>query len=330
MLARMNSHKFLSVSDVTKTFQENSGKNKIKAVDGVSFNLDQGETLGIVGETGSGKSTLGRLILNLLEPTSGTVTFNSKNLSSLSTKEMRTSRREMQMIFQDPFSSLDPRMTVGDLIREPLDIHKIKSKQDRHDLVQSTAKSVGLPTNSLDRYPHEFSGGQRQRIAIARAIITNPKLIVADEPVSALDVSIQSQILNLLLELQRKLELTYIFISHDLSVVQHIADKIMVLYLGKVVEFGTNFEIFNNPHHPYTKALISAVPKINPHDRTDRIVLLGDIPSTTSKPPGCHFNPRCHLAMDICRVVEPTLLAIKSDPGHQVSCHLFVDESFTQ
>ena len=234
------------------------------------------------------------------------------------------------MIFQDPFSSLDPRMSVGDLIREPLDIHQIMRKQERNDLVQSTATSVGLPADALDRYPHEFSGGQRQRIAIARAIITNPKLIVADEPVSALDVSIQSQILNLLLELQRKLELTYIFISHDLSVVQHIADKIMVLYLGKIVEFGTNDEIFNNPKHPYTKALMSAVPKIDPKDRTDRIVLLGDIPSTTSKPPGCHFNPRCHLAMDMCQVVEPALLALKSDAGHQVSCHLLADECFSK
>ena len=330
MLARMNSHPFLSVSDVTKTFQGSSGKHQIKAVDGVSFTLDQGETLGIVGESGSGKSTLGRLILNLLDPTSGAVTFDSKQLSSLSKKELRTSRREMQMIFQDPFSSLDPRMSVGDLIREPLDIHQIMRKQERNDLVQSTATSVGLPADALDRYPHEFSGGQRQRIAIARAIITNPKLIVADEPVSALDVSIQSQILNLLLELQRKLELTYIFISHDLSVVQHIADKIMVLYLGKIVEFGTNDEIFNNPKHPYTKALMSAVPRIDPKDRTDRIVLLGDIPSTTSKPPGCHFNPRCHLAMDMCQVVEPELLALKSAAGHQVSCHLFADESFSK
>jgi len=231
----------------------------------------------------------------------------------------------MQMIFQDPFASLDPRMTIEDLIREPLDIHKIGSDSERNEAVKKIIGHVGLTEDVLTRYPHEFSGGQRQRISIARAIITRPKLIVADEPVSALDVSIQSQILNLMLDLRREMNLTYIFISHDLSVIQHIADKVAVMYLGKIVEYATVEEIFARPQHPYTKALISAVPQINPEDRTNRTVLLGDIPSPAAQPTGCHFHPRCPIAQPQCSQLEPQLRSI-SAPDHQVSCHLATAE----
>ena len=323
----MKNEQLLSISDVTKTFAGKNSKSPVHAVDGVSFTLNKGETLGIVGESGSGKSTLGRVILNLLPPTSGSIHFDSLDLSALSASELRSARREMQMIFQDPFSSLDPRMKVGELIQEPLDIHKIGTQAERTALVLKIVESVGLSPDAIDRYPHEFSGGQRQRIAIARAIITKPKLIVADEPVSALDVSIQSQILNLLLQLQRELSLAYIFISHDLSVVEHVADKIMVLYLGKVVEFGSIDEIFNNPTHPYTRALISAIPQIKPEHRTQRMVLTGDIPSPADRPSGCHFHPRCAFAVDKCRVVSPELLPLTNQPGHSVSCHVFNGDS---
>jgi oligopeptide transport system ATP-binding protein len=321
MLERMSNQPLLSVSGLAKEFAIKGNKNKIKAVDGVSFSLNAGETLGVVGESGSGKSTLGRLVLRLLEPTAGEINFDGQKISELNPKELRAARRQMQMIFQDPFASLDPRMTIEALIREPLDIHQIGTTAERAEMVRKIVGHVGLTEDALTRYPHEFSGGQRQRISIARAIITKPKLIVADEPVSALDVSIQSQILNLMLELRKELNLTYIFISHDLSVIQHIADKVAVMYLGKIVEFAPVEEIFANPQHPYTKALISAVPQINPKDRTNRVVLTGDIPSPASQPSGCHFHPRCPIAESKCSQQEPVLRTLTT-PGHQVSCHL--------
>ncbi len=317
----MNTQPLLVLKDISKKFQIKGSKNSIRAVDGVSLSINPGETLGIVGESGSGKSTLGRLALRLIEPTTGEIEFDGKKISELGSTELRHSRREMQMIFQDPFGSLDPRMNVESIIREPLDIHNIGTKSERSELVRKTITQVGMTEDALSRFPHEFSGGQRQRISIARAIITRPKLIVADEPVSALDVSIQSQILNLLLQLRRELNLTYVFISHDLSVIEHIADKVAVMYLGKIVEFASVEEIFSNPQHPYTKALISAVPQINPEHRTDRVVLTGDIPSPSSQPSGCHFHPRCPIAQQQCTDVEPVLRNINS-VTHQVSCHL--------
>lgn len=317
----MNNQPLLSVSGLAKEFVIKGNKQKIKAVDGVSFALNAGETLGVVGESGSGKSTLGRLVLRLLEPTAGEITFDGEKVSELKPKELRAARRQMQMIFQDPFASLDPRMTIEALIREPLDIHKIGTDSERAEMVKNIIGHVGLTQDALARYPHEFSGGQRQRISIARAIITRPKLIVADEPVSALDVSIQSQILNLMLDLRKEMNLTYIFISHDLSVIQHIADKVAVMYLGKIVEFASVEDIFANPQHPYTKALISAVPQINPADRTNRVVLSGDIPSPAAQPSGCHFHPRCPIAVEQCSEVEPQLRSITT-ADHLVSCHL--------
>lgn len=321
MLERMNQHTLLEVTGLAKEFAVKGKKKKIKAVDGVSFSLNAGETLGVVGESGSGKSTLGRLVLRLLEPTAGEIAFDGQKISDLKPKELRSARRQMQMIFQDPFASLDPRMTVEDLIREPLDIHKIGNDSERAELVKNIISQVGLTADALTRFPHEFSGGQRQRISIARAIITRPKLIIADEPVSALDVSIQSQILNLMLDLRREMNLTYIFISHDLSVIQHIADKVAVMYLGKIVEYAPVEEIFTRPQHPYTKALISAVPQINPADRTNRTVLLGDIPSPAAQPSGCHFHPRCPIAQNQCSEIEPLLRTV-TIASHQVSCHL--------
>ena len=317
----MSNQPLLKVSGLAKEFAIKGNKERIKAVDGVSFSLNAGETLGVVGESGSGKSTLGRLVLRLLEPTAGEITFDGEKISELKPKELRAARREMQMIFQDPFASLDPRMTIEALIREPLDIHKIGTDLERAEMVKNIVGHVGLTQDALTRYPHEFSGGQRQRISIARAIITRPKLIVADEPVSALDVSIQSQILNLMLDLRKEMNLTYIFISHDLSVIQHIAEKVAVMYLGKIVEYASVEDIFANPQHPYTKALISAVPQINPADRTNRVVLSGDIPSPAAQPSGCHFHPRCPIAVKQCSEVEPQLRSVTT-ADHLVSCHL--------
>ncbi|HEY3313722.1 MAG TPA: dipeptide ABC transporter ATP-binding protein [Bacillota bacterium] len=291
----------------------------VKACDGVSFDIRRGETLGLVGESGCGKTTTGRVVLRLEEPTSGTVKFAGRDIFKLGREELRRLRREMQIIFQDPYSSLDPRMTVGEIVGEPLTVHGVARGKDKEDRVMELLKVVGLTPAHAKRYPHEFSGGQRQRIGVARALALNPKLIVCDEPVSALDVSIQSQVLNLLADLQAKFGLTYLFIAHDLAVIKHISDHIGVMYLGKLVETASEPELFADPLHPYTQALLSAIPIPNPRHHRERIVLEGDVPSPINPPPGCRFHTRCRLAIDRCRVEEPVMRELA--PGHQVACH---------
>jgi oligopeptide/dipeptide ABC transporter ATP-binding protein len=297
--------------------------NTVKAVDGISFNVKPGETIGLVGESGCGKTTVGRAILKLYNPTNGEVLFKEQNISLLKPKELRTVRRDMQIIFQDPFESLNSRHTVGYIIEEPFIIHKTGTPRERKNEVLQLLKKVGLPLNAINRYPHEFSGGQRQRIGIARAIALKPKLIICDEPVSALDVSIQSQIINLLIDLQKEMDLTYIFISHDLTVVKHISDRIAVMYLGKIVELAGADIIYKNPMHPYTKALISAIPRPDPSYKGQRIILKGDVPSPINPPPGCAFNTRCRYAKDICNNEVPVLKEYckGSENEHLVSCH---------
>ncbi|PUB10787.1 ABC transporter ATP-binding protein [Paenisporosarcina sp. OV554] len=300
----------------------------VKAVDDISFEVKRGETFGIVGESGCGKSTAGRTIMRLLEPTGGDIYFESKNLANLDKTQMRKIRKDIQIVFQDPFASLNPRMRVFDIIEEPLINFGVTDRQERVRRVHEVADQVGLTLAQLKRLPHEFSGGQRQRIGIARALISKPKLIIADEPVSALDVSIQSQVLNLMKDLQKEFGLTYIFISHDLSVVKHFCDRIGVMYLGKMVEIAGKHELYGRPLHPYAEALLSALPSSHPLNKKERIILTGDVPSPANPPSGCTFHPRCFSCMDICKTVKPTLLEVENN--HQVSCHLYQDTGIVE
>ncbi len=317
----------LQVEDLKKHFPVTRGivlqkqVGAVRAVDGVTFDVESGETLGVVGETGCGKSTMGRLLLRLLEPTDGRIVFDGRDITGLSRSQMRPFRREIQMIFQDPFSSLNPRHTIGTIVGAPFRLQKVQTPHGVKRAVQDLLELVGLSPEHYNRYPHEFSGGQRQRIGIARALALRPKLIVADEPVSALDVSIQAQVINLLEDLQEELKLTYVFIAHDLSVVRHISDRVAVMYLGTIVELANREGLYEHPLHPYTHALLSAVPIPDPErERTrERILLAGDVPSPLNPPPACRFHTRCWKAQEICRTVTPPLLHIA--PRHQVACH---------
>jgi oligopeptide transport system ATP-binding protein len=304
----------------TGFFQRHTGD--VKAVDDVSFFIYKGETLGLVGESGCGKTTTGRAILQLYKPTSGQVNFDGMDLVGLKGEGLRKMRRKMQMIFQDPYASLNPRMSVVDIITEPLAVHRINSGKDKKERVAELMELVGLNAGLMNRYPHEFSGGQRQRIGLARALALNPDLIICDEPISALDVSIQAQVVNVLEELQDRFGLTYLFIAHDLSMVRHISDRTAVMYLGKVVELADQEELFSHPLHPYTQALLSAVPIPDPASerKRRRIILEGDVPSPANPPSGCNFHPRCPLAQQVCQEVEPEWR--ESSPGHWVACHL--------
>jgi oligopeptide/dipeptide ABC transporter ATP-binding protein len=315
----------LSVKNLKKYFPIRRGVLSrvaayVKAVDDISFEVDKGETFGLVGESGCGKTTAGRAVLRLIEPDAGTIRFDGIDLLSLKREELRLRRRDMQIIFQDPYASLNPRMTIRSIVGEPFAIHRIASGSEREQRVADLLKTVGLDSSLMSRYPHEFSGGQRQRIGIARALALKPKLIVADEPVSALDVSIQAQIINLLADLQRQFGLTYVFISHAIPVIEHISTRIGVMYLGKLVEVGTSAQICLSPRHPYTQALLSAVPIPDPGARKQRVVLRGDVPTPINPPSGCRFHTRCPIAVDRCKVEEPPLRQLED--GRDAACHL--------
>ena len=319
-----NKEVLLQVTDLVKWFPVKKWffekPANVKAVDGVSFDVYKGETLGIAGESGCGKSTLLRTLLRLIQPTSGTLHYDGVDITHMRKKDLRKIRPHMQIVFQDPFSALDGRMKVGKIIEEPLIINGLfPNKKERMARVAQLMEQVGLDASYMDRYPHEFSGGQRQRIVIARALATNPQLLVCDEAVSALDVSVRAQVLNLLADLQEELQLTYLFISHDLSVIEHICDRVAIMYLGKIVEIGDKDDIFNNPQHPYTKALLSAIPKVGEFDRTDRIIIEGDIPSPVNPPSGCRFHTRCPYATEACKT-DPPVADLGND--HMVACHL--------
>jgi oligopeptide/dipeptide ABC transporter ATP-binding protein len=316
----------LEIRDLKKHFPVGEGlfsrnKGAVKAVDGVTLSVEEGETLGIVGESGCGKSTLGRTILRLIEPTSGEIYFQGKNLVAMSQRELREMRRQMQIIFQDPYASLNPRMRVGDIVGEGLEIHKLAKGKAKRDRVIELLRQVGLREDHYGRYPHEFSGGQRQRIGIARALAVNPKFIVADEPVSSLDVSIQAQIINLLQELQEKMHLTYFFISHDLRVVEHISHRVAIMYLGKIVEIAQSDTIYQNAKHPYTRALLSSVPMLDTSVKKEHVIAQGDVPSPVNPPPGCTFHPRCPYREDLCDKMIPPLDF--DAENHGVACHVF-------
>ncbi|SHJ46846.1 ABC transporter ATP-binding protein [Tepidibacter formicigenes] len=318
----------LDVKNLKKYFPVRKGffgreTQYVKAVDDVSFYIKKGETLGLVGESGCGKSTTGRTLIRLYDPTGGEILFNGKDIANLNQKELKPYRKKIQMIFQDPYASLNSRMTVGDIIGEPLDIHGIASGKERLERVHELLNIVGLNPDHATRYPHEFSGGQRQRIGIARALAVEPEFIIADEPISALDVSIQAQVVNMLEDLQNELGLTYLFIAHDLSMVRHISNRVGVMYLGKLVEIAESDELYEKPSHPYTQALLSAIPLPDPKAARDskRVILEGDVPSPLNPPSGCRFRTRCRYAMDKCAQIEPQLKEVA--PGHCVACHLY-------
>ena len=308
----------VSVRDLVKHFPVEGSDDVVRAVDGVSFQIISGETLGRVGESGCGKSTVGRCLLRLIEPTSGHVNFQGRDILALDKKELRQIRREMQIIFQDPYASLNPRMKIGDIVGEPLVIHNEGTRNERRDRVAQLLRRVGLDPDYMNRYAHEFSGGQRQRIGVARTLALNPKLIVADEPVSALDVSVQAQVVNLLQELQQEFRLTYLFISHGLAVVEHISNRVAVMYLGRIVEIAPAAELYAQPFHPYTQALLSAIPIPDPSRKRNRIILEGDVPTPINPPSGCRFRTRCPMAIEDCAHIDPELREVS--PGHAVAC----------
>jgi oligopeptide/dipeptide ABC transporter ATP-binding protein len=313
-----DTQQLVNVRHLVKHFPVEGSDDVVRAVDDVSFEILRGETLGLVGESGCGKSTVGRCLLRLIEPTAGQIDFDGRNVLSLKRNDLRELRREMQIVFQDPYASLNPRMKVGDIVGEPLVIHKIGTKNKRRERVGELLRRVGLDPDYRKRYPHEFSGGQRQRIGVARTLALNPKLIVADEPVSALDVSVQAQVVNLLQDLQKEFGLTYLFISHGLAVVEHISTRVAVMYLGRIVEIASAADLYLRPLHPYTQALLSAIPVPDPKRKRERIVLQGDVPTPINPPSGCRFRTRCPIAIDECARIDPELRELS--PGHRVAC----------